>query len=110
MHLEKSPVSGRLLALVQKTWTPPNCTTALIRQRGIGWKRQIPHAEAVCAIDGSPMLRGSGLVLTKEPGSYKLTSLAELKRRTGEWGNRRIEESTHGFFFHRFSPSPFRRF
>jgi acetyl-CoA acetyltransferase len=30
-------------------------------------KRQIPRAEAVCAIDGSPMLRGSGLVITKSP-------------------------------------------
>jgi acetyl-CoA acetyltransferase len=30
-------------------------------------KRQIAGAEAVCAIDGSPMLRGSGLVLTKAP-------------------------------------------
>ncbi len=30
-------------------------------------KRQVPHASAVCAIDGSPMLRGSGLVITREP-------------------------------------------
>jgi acetyl-CoA acetyltransferase len=30
-------------------------------------RRQIPGAAAVCAIDGSPMLRGSGLVITKSP-------------------------------------------
>jgi len=30
-------------------------------------KRQLARAEAVCAIDGSPMLRGSGLVVTKLP-------------------------------------------
>ena len=30
-------------------------------------KRQVPNASAVCAIDGSPMLRGSGLVITREP-------------------------------------------
>ena len=30
-------------------------------------KRQIPNAAAVCAIDGSPMLRGSGIIVTKEP-------------------------------------------
>ena len=29
--------------------------------------RMIPGAAAVCAIDGSPMLRGSGLVVTREP-------------------------------------------
>jgi acetyl-CoA acetyltransferase len=29
--------------------------------------RQIPGASAVCAIDGSPMLRGSGIVVTREP-------------------------------------------
>lgn len=30
-------------------------------------KRQIAGAEVACAIDGSPMLRGSGLVLTRNP-------------------------------------------
>ena len=30
-------------------------------------KRQVPNASAVCAIDGSPMLRGSGLVISREP-------------------------------------------
>jgi hypothetical protein len=30
-------------------------------------KRQVPNAHAACAIDGSPMLRGSGLVVTREP-------------------------------------------
>jgi acetyl-CoA acetyltransferase len=30
-------------------------------------KRQLKDAEAVCAIDGSPMLRGSGIVVTKSP-------------------------------------------
>jgi acetyl-CoA acetyltransferase len=30
-------------------------------------QRQVPDAEAVCAIDGSPMLRGSGIVVTKDP-------------------------------------------
>jgi acetyl-CoA acetyltransferase len=30
-------------------------------------ERQIAGAAAVCAIDGSPMLRGSGLVITREP-------------------------------------------
>ncbi|HVN88288.1 MAG TPA: hypothetical protein VMT61_00595 [Candidatus Binataceae bacterium] len=30
-------------------------------------RRQIPGAEVACAIDGSPMLRGSGLVVTKAP-------------------------------------------
>jgi acetyl-CoA acetyltransferase len=30
-------------------------------------QRQIPGAEIVCAIDGSPMLRGSGIVVTKNP-------------------------------------------
>jgi acetyl-CoA acetyltransferase len=30
-------------------------------------KRQITGANAVCAIDGSPMLRGSGIVVTREP-------------------------------------------
>jgi acetyl-CoA acetyltransferase len=29
-------------------------------------QRQIPGASAVCAIDGSPMLRGSGIVVTRE--------------------------------------------
>jgi acetyl-CoA acetyltransferase len=30
-------------------------------------RRQLAKAEAVCAIDGSPMLRGSGIVVTKSP-------------------------------------------
>jgi acetyl-CoA acetyltransferase len=30
-------------------------------------RRQIPGAAAVCAIDGSPMLRGSGLIVTRAP-------------------------------------------
>jgi acetyl-CoA acetyltransferase len=30
-------------------------------------KRQVAGASAVCAIDGSPMLRGSGIVVTREP-------------------------------------------
>ncbi len=30
-------------------------------------KRQIPGASAVCAIDGSPMLRGSGIIVTRDP-------------------------------------------
>ena len=30
-------------------------------------QRQIPGACAVCAIDGSPMLRGSGIIVTREP-------------------------------------------
>jgi acetyl-CoA acetyltransferase len=30
-------------------------------------QRQIPGASAVCAIDGSPMLRGSGIIVTSEP-------------------------------------------
>ena len=30
-------------------------------------QRQIPNAELACAIDGSPMLRGSGIVLAKHP-------------------------------------------
>ena len=30
-------------------------------------ERQVPNAAAVCAIDGSPMLRGSGLVVTRDP-------------------------------------------
>ena len=30
-------------------------------------KRQIAGASAVCAIDGSPMLRGSGIVVTRDP-------------------------------------------
>ncbi len=31
-------------------------------------QRQIHGAEVACAIDGSPMLRGSGIVVTKHPG------------------------------------------
>ena len=30
-------------------------------------QRQIPGASAVCAIDGSPMLRGSGIIVTRDP-------------------------------------------
>jgi hypothetical protein len=40
---------------------------AVFQVTGRADKRQIPGATAVCAIDGSPMLRGSGIVLTKEP-------------------------------------------
>ena len=40
---------------------------AVFQVTGRAEKRQIPDAAAVCAIDGSPMLRGSGLVVTKEP-------------------------------------------
>jgi acetyl-CoA acetyltransferase len=39
---------------------------AVFQVTGRAEKRQIPGAAAACAIDGSPMLRGSGLVLTKE--------------------------------------------
>ena len=39
---------------------------AVFQVTGRAEQRQIPGAAAVCAIDGSPMLRGSGLVLTKE--------------------------------------------
>jgi acetyl-CoA acetyltransferase len=34
---------------------------------GRAGQRQIPGAEVACAIDGSPMLRGSGIVVTKDP-------------------------------------------
>jgi hypothetical protein len=30
-------------------------------------RRQVPGAAAVCAIDGSPMMRGSGIVVTRDP-------------------------------------------
>jgi acetyl-CoA acetyltransferase len=30
-------------------------------------RRQVPGAAAVCALDGSPMLRGSGIVVTRDP-------------------------------------------
>jgi acetyl-CoA acetyltransferase len=39
---------------------------AVFQVTGRAGQRQIPNAAAACAIDGSPMLRGSGLVLTKE--------------------------------------------
>jgi acetyl-CoA acetyltransferase len=39
---------------------------AVFQVTGRAEKRQIPNAAAACAIDGSPMLRGSGLVLTKD--------------------------------------------
>jgi acetyl-CoA acetyltransferase len=40
---------------------------AVFQVTGRAEKRQIPNATAACAIDGSPMLRGSGIVVTKEP-------------------------------------------
>ena len=40
---------------------------AVFQVTGRAEKRQIPDAAAACAIDGSPMLRGSGIVVTKEP-------------------------------------------
>jgi len=40
---------------------------AVFQVTGRAEKRQIPNAAAACAIDGSPMLRGSGIVVTKEP-------------------------------------------
>jgi hypothetical protein len=40
---------------------------AVFQVTGRAGQRQIPGAAAVCAIDGSPMLRGSGLVVTREP-------------------------------------------
>ncbi|MGH7916131.1 MAG: thiolase C-terminal domain-containing protein [Candidatus Binataceae bacterium] len=40
---------------------------AVYQVTGRAGEHQIQGAEAVCAIDGSPMLRGSGLVITREP-------------------------------------------
>ena len=40
---------------------------AVLQVTGRADTRQVPDAGAACAIDGSPMLRGSGLVVTKEP-------------------------------------------
>lgn len=40
---------------------------AVFQVTGRAGKRQIPNAATVCAIDGSPMLRGSGLIVTKDP-------------------------------------------
>ncbi len=40
---------------------------AVLQVTGRADTRQVPDADAACAIDGSPMLRGSGLVVTREP-------------------------------------------
>jgi acetyl-CoA acetyltransferase len=40
---------------------------AVFQVTGRAEGRQVPGAAAVCAIDGSPMLRGSGVVVTKDP-------------------------------------------
>lgn len=40
---------------------------AVLQVTGRAERRQVPGAAAVCAIDGSPMLRGSGLVVTRNP-------------------------------------------
>ncbi len=40
---------------------------AVFQVTGRAEKRQVSGAAAVCAIDGSPMLRGSGLVVTRDP-------------------------------------------
>jgi acetyl-CoA acetyltransferase len=40
---------------------------AVLQVTGRAERRQVPGAEAVCAIDGSPMLRGSGIVVTRDP-------------------------------------------
>jgi len=40
---------------------------AVFQVTGRAERRQVPGAEAVCAIDGSPMLRGSGIVVTRDP-------------------------------------------
>ena len=40
---------------------------AALQVTGRAGERQIDGAEAVCAIDGSPLLRGSGMVFTSKP-------------------------------------------
>ena len=40
---------------------------AVFQVTGRAERRQVPGAAAVCAIDGSPMLRGSGIVVTRDP-------------------------------------------
>jgi hypothetical protein len=40
---------------------------AALQVTGRAGERQVPGAAAVCAIDGSPLLRGSGAVFTAEP-------------------------------------------
>jgi acetyl-CoA acetyltransferase len=40
---------------------------AALQVTGRAGPRQIPDCNAACAIDGSPLLRGSGLVFTSEP-------------------------------------------
>jgi acetyl-CoA acetyltransferase len=40
---------------------------AALQVTGRAGERQIPGAKAVCAIDGSPLLRGSGIVFTADP-------------------------------------------
>jgi acetyl-CoA acetyltransferase len=40
---------------------------AVFQVTGRAERRQVARAAAVCAIDGSPMLRGSGIVVTRDP-------------------------------------------
>ena len=40
---------------------------AVFQVTGRAGPRQVPGAAAACAIDGSPMLRGSGIVVTRDP-------------------------------------------
>jgi acetyl-CoA acetyltransferase len=40
---------------------------AVFQVTGRAGRRQVPDAAAACAIDGSPMLRGSGIVVTRDP-------------------------------------------
>jgi acetyl-CoA acetyltransferase len=40
---------------------------AALQVTGRAGERQVPGATAVCAIDGSPLLRGSGIIFTAEP-------------------------------------------
>jgi acetyl-CoA acetyltransferase len=40
---------------------------AVFQVTGRAERRQVTQAAAVCAIDGSPMLRGSGIVVTRDP-------------------------------------------
>ena len=40
---------------------------AVFQVTGRAERRQVAQAAAVCAIDGSPMLRGSGIVVTRDP-------------------------------------------
>ena len=40
---------------------------AVFQVTGRAERRQVPDAAAVCALDGSPMMRGSGIVVTRDP-------------------------------------------